>query len=128
MGRLGGSEPGGATSLADRHVHCDGVFNLRDLGGYRAGGGRRTRWRTLFRADGLHRAPPSEAALRALGWRTVIDLRTIAERDAGAYSCEGVDVVHLPVLRQTWDAMRQGPERSERRLASPTTTSLRTMS
>jgi protein-tyrosine phosphatase len=92
------------TSLLDRLLPSDGVFNLRDLGGYQAVDGRRTRWRTLFRADGLHRSAPAHPTIRGLGWRTVLDLRTLAERDLGAYACEGVDVVHLPVLRQTWDS------------------------
>lgn len=92
------------TPLLDRHLPSDGVFNLRDLGGYQAADGRLTRWRTLFRADGLHRSAPAHPTIRSLGWRTVLDLRTLAERDLGAYACEGVDVVHLPLLRQTWDS------------------------
>lgn len=89
---------------ADRHLHCAGVFNLRDLGGYPTADGRTTRWRTLFRADGLHRAEPGDAILRGISWRTVLDLRTAAERDAGHYASDGVDTVHLPVLRDAWDA------------------------
>ena len=92
------------TPVVDRHIACDAIFNLRDLGGYPAADGRRVRWRTLFRADGLHRVTPDDGISR-LGWRTVLDLRTRAERDLGAYACEGVDVVHLPVLRETWETL-----------------------
>ncbi len=35
-----------------RHLPVDGTFNIRDLGGYAAGEGQ-TRWRQVFRADGL---------------------------------------------------------------------------
>jgi len=88
-----------------RHVDCEGAFNLRDLGGYRAGDGRTLRWRTVFRADGLHRIPAEvRPTLDRLRWRTVIDLRTLAEVDDGGYSRPGIEVVHLPVLRSTWDA------------------------
>lgn len=88
-----------------RHVECRGVFNLRDLGGYETADGRLLRWRTLFRADGLHRVPlEARNALHDLRWRTVLDLRTLAELESGRYSCDGIDVIHLPVLRETWDA------------------------
>lgn len=92
------------TALPTRHVECKGAFNVRDLGGYRTLDGRSIRWRTIFRADGLHRVPgTSETALAELGWRTVIDLRTAAETEIGTFRCDGVEVVHLPVLRETWD-------------------------
>lgn len=88
-----------------RHIACDGAFNVRDLGGYRAGDGRTVRWRTLFRADGLHRVEAADRdVLAALGWRTVLDLRTVVEVESGSYVRDGVDVVHLPLLRETWDA------------------------
>jgi hypothetical protein len=93
-----------ALTTVDRRLACEGVFNLRDLGGYPTVHGRRLRWRVVFRADGLHRATPADATLRRLGWRTVIDLRTTAERDAGRFACDGVDSIHLPILRDTWDA------------------------
>ena len=92
-----------ATAVGDRHVTWRGIFNLRDLGGYPAAGGRSTRWQVVYRADGLHRAERAGSDVPALGWRTVLDLRTADERDLGVYSCDGVDVIHLPVLQRTWD-------------------------
>lgn len=64
-------------SLADgRHLRIPGTRNLRDVGGYPAVGGRRTRWRTLYRTDALDVIPPaSQDALLDLGLRTVVDLR-----------------------------------------------------
>ena len=60
----------------DRHLRIPGTRNLRDVGGYPAGQGRRTRWRTLYRADSLDRLPPeSQSTLLDLGLRQVIDLR-----------------------------------------------------
>jgi protein-tyrosine phosphatase len=54
-----------------------GLRNLRDVGGYATGDGRVTRWRTLFRADALHRLPPASQAelLDQYRIRTVVDLR-----------------------------------------------------
>jgi protein-tyrosine phosphatase len=93
-----------AQARPSRHVECKGAFNVRDLGGYRTVDDRTIRWRTIFRADGLHCVPgTSETALAELGWRTVIDLRSAAETEVGTYRCDGVEVVHLPVLRETWD-------------------------
>jgi protein-tyrosine phosphatase len=60
----------------DRHIRLAGTRNLRDVGGYPAAGGRRTRWRTLLRTDSLDRLPAaSQATLLDLGLRQVIDLR-----------------------------------------------------
>jgi protein-tyrosine phosphatase len=59
-----------------RHLRLPGTRNLRDVGGYPAGDGRRTRWRTLLRTDALDLLPAdSQRALLDLGLRQVIDLR-----------------------------------------------------
>lgn len=86
-----------------RHIRCDGAFNLRDLGGYATRSGATVRWHTLYRADGLHRIPrASTQGVTELGLRTILDLRTTDEVDAGAFSAEGIEVIHLPILRRTW--------------------------
>ncbi len=67
----------------ERHLRIPGTRNLRDVGGYPAAGGRRTRWRTLLRTDRLDRLPPeSQARLVALPLRQVIDLRWPHELEA----------------------------------------------
>jgi protein-tyrosine phosphatase len=84
-----------------RRLDFDGCFNFRDLGGYPTADGRRTRWRRLFRADGLSRLTPNDlAALAALGIVTVIDLRTDLEAESqGRFpeDVEGVTYHHLPL-------------------------------
>lgn len=66
--------------LHDRHIRLAGTRNLRDVGGYPAGDGRQTRWRTLFRADALDQLPAgSQATLIDLGLRQAIDLRWTIE-------------------------------------------------
>jgi protein-tyrosine phosphatase len=58
-----------------RDLSWPSCFNARDLGGYAAAGGRRTRWRTLFRADNMsHLTAEGPAALVRDGVRTVVDL------------------------------------------------------
>lgn len=65
-----------ATDEPARHLPFEGTRNLRDVGGYPAAGGRRTRWRTLLRSDELTALPEdAQAELVALGLRQVIDLR-----------------------------------------------------
>ncbi len=59
-----------------RHLPLDGTRNVRDVGGYPAASGRRTRWRTLLRSDELTTLPPhAQEQLVDLGLRQVIDLR-----------------------------------------------------
>jgi len=61
-------------------VHLVGSYNFRDLGGYRSEDGRRTRWRRLFRSDGLHRLTPADQKdVAHLGLASVLDLRTPEE-------------------------------------------------
>jgi protein-tyrosine phosphatase len=96
-----------------RTLVFDGCFNFRDLGGYPTVDGRRTRWRRLFRADGLSRLTEGDmAALGALGIVTVIDLRTDLEADTqGRFpeDVEGVDYHHLP-LTDTLPGEEETPE------------------
>ncbi len=90
-----------ADAEPSRRLVFEGCFNFRDLGGYPTGDGRRTRWRRLFRADGLARLTENDmAALASLGIVTVIDLRTDLETDTQGRFPEDVDGVtyhHLPL-------------------------------
>ncbi|MGW1014185.1 tyrosine-protein phosphatase [Streptomyces termitum] len=56
------------------------VANLRDLGGLPLGGGRSVRAGLVLRSAQLDRLDPTEAPVAGLGLRTVVDLRTAAER------------------------------------------------
>jgi protein-tyrosine phosphatase len=64
----------------ERRIVFERVFNFRDLGGWQTSDGRTLRWRTLYRADTLHRIEgPDLEVLGGLGLRTVIDLRNAQE-------------------------------------------------
>jgi len=85
----------------ERHLEFEKVFNFRDLGGYRTAEGRTVKWRTLFRADGIHRLSIDE--LEPLHVRTVIDLRTPEEHERAHFTHESVGHHHLPILQASWD-------------------------
>ena len=104
-----GSTSTRAGSTPPRHIRFQQVFNFRDLGGYPAAGGRRVRWRRVFRADGLNRLQPHEEAVFAeLGIATVIDLRTNEEVEQGRFPSHvpGVAYHHLPMF----DVLPDWPE------------------
>ena len=84
-----------------RYVELEGCCNFRDLGGYPTADGRRTRWRRLFRADGLTRLSGADrSVLGSLEVRNVIDLRTgleVESRGRFPGDVEGVTYHHLPL-------------------------------
>lgn len=89
----------------DRRLPFEGAFNFRDLGGYPTADGRTVRWRTLYRADAVHRLPDEELdVLAERGVRTIIDLRTADEVEKGHLHDEhrGLRHIHLDVLGSTW--------------------------
>jgi protein-tyrosine phosphatase len=58
-----------------------GALNFRDMGGYPAQDGRRTRWNTLFRSGSTHEFTAEDVhQLASMGIRFAFDLRTNGER------------------------------------------------
>jgi protein-tyrosine phosphatase len=69
------------TTEPPRRLALEGAVNFRDLGGYPAGEGRRTRWRRVFRSDSLADLTDADhALLTPLGLHTLIDFRLPLER------------------------------------------------
>ncbi len=103
---MSGTDVAALVSDARRVVPLVAVHNFRDLGGYPTADGRLTRWRTLFRADGLYRLTPGDAdRVVELGVRTVVDLRTgkeLAQRGTFPVSSHAVAFHHLPIIDATW--------------------------
>ena len=95
----------------DRHIPFDAVHNFRDLGGYTTADGRNTRWKVLYRADGINRlsydgGEADHERVRDLGIRTVVDLRTVGELEEwGRFPVDRtpVEYHHLPLLTATWE-------------------------
>jgi protein-tyrosine phosphatase len=98
--------------LLARPLAWDACYNVRDLGGYPTERGDRIRPRALVRADNLNRLTPAgQAALRAYGVRTIIDLRLAHElaMDPNPFAAsQGSDgeprYLHLPLLDPETDA------------------------
>jgi protein-tyrosine phosphatase len=79
VGPAGG---GGAVIAGERNLGLRGAKNFRDLGGYPALGGARTRWGRVFRSDALVLDDLDYDIFASLGIRTVYDLRSDTERDS----------------------------------------------
>ena len=90
-----------------RLIGLEAVHNFRDLGGYPTVTGQVTKWRTLFRADGLYRLTLQDAqTVIDLGVQTVIDLRTQKEvQTRGTFPVKQfpVNFHHLPIIDATWN-------------------------
>jgi protein-tyrosine phosphatase len=92
----------------------EGCFNVRDLGGLRAAGGRVTRRGAVVRGDAPDTLTSAGwAALRAHGIRTIVDLRNEDER--ALVRQDGVAVVSLPLDGidedpAFWERWRSGPQ------------------
>lgn len=88
------------SELLARRVPLGGTRNVRDVGGYPAADHGRTRWGVLFRGDSLHALDDEgRYRLEEYGLKTVVDLRTDAERAAYADRLPpGVRVVVVSIL------------------------------
>ena len=90
------------TTTADdlpRAVALQGASNLRDLGGWQVMDGRRVRFGRVFRSATLANLTEADvAAVRALGLRTVCDLRGVREAaQRPSRLPEGAERVALPI-------------------------------
>ena len=91
----------------ERHITLEGAVNFRDLGGYATTDGHLTRWRALFRADGLGElTEPDLDIVRDLGIRTVVDLRSGTEVEQSRFNVEAHPVTfhHFPFIKALPDA------------------------
>ena len=86
----------------ERLIALEGAVNFRDLGGYATEDGQRTRWRVLFRADGLSELTETDLdVMRELGIRTVVDLRSGQEVEQSRFNVEAHPVTfhHFPFIK-----------------------------
>jgi protein-tyrosine phosphatase len=75
------------------------LYNVRDLGGYAAAGGRQVRWGLLYRAGDLHRIPDGDrAVLAGLNLKTIVDFRGDQEKKQAPDDPPGtVHIRELPI-------------------------------
>jgi protein-tyrosine phosphatase len=88
-----------------------GASNFRDLGGYPGHGGRRVRWRRLFRSEHLGGLTATDhATLAALGLARVFDFRGVEERAATPNNLPSAQEHSLaiePTVVQRMDALQE---------------------
>jgi protein-tyrosine phosphatase len=96
-----------------RHVDFEHLHNVRDLGGLYGREGRRVRPGVLYRADSLAKLDGEDLErFRALGVRTVIDLRYPWEIEARGRIPESVDVQYynLSIEHRPYDQAEIDPD------------------
>ena len=98
-----------------RELEWDACWNVRDLGGYETGSGKRTCSRSIVRAGNLSKLTAAgRDALLGYGVRTVIDLRDPREFavDLDPFHADGpwagqVEYVSVPLISEAeWEAIR----------------------
>jgi len=99
-------------TTAPVHIDLEGTVNTRDLGGWPIQDGQVTRLGRVWRSDAFTRVTPADRdALANRGVRTVIDLRTAAERHDEPHPLEDdarFDVVHLDLFAPVLAAFMRG--------------------
>ena len=100
-----------------RRLRLPGTQNVRDIGGYPTSDGGWTRWGLLLRGDSLQEVDDEGLTrLADYGLRTVIDLRTAAERRAYADRLPlGVRLVAAPLLDSLSDGRSADQSVQDRR-------------
>lgn len=97
-----------------RSIPLAGASNFRDIGGYTGHGGRRVKWRRIFRSDHLAAlTPDDQARLAQLDVARAVDFRGVQERAALGYEIAGVTQHALtiePTVVQRAAAMLQAGE------------------
>jgi protein-tyrosine phosphatase len=92
---------GASAIVGERRPLVEGAPNLRDLGGYETGDGRRVKWGRLFRSSNLGRLTDKGLAqIKQLGIKLVCDFRTEAEahKQPNRFpDSPAVDYVRLPI-------------------------------
>jgi protein-tyrosine phosphatase len=60
-----------------RHIQFEGILNFRDLGGYKARGGKTIAWQRVYRSGEMQHATPADIASfkNELKLKTIVDLR-----------------------------------------------------
>lgn len=94
-------------TLPQQFVPTENVFNLRDVGGWNALGGKKVRTGQVFRSDNFGQATEADIdhVVNHLGVKHVIDLRRAEEwEESGRFpEIDGVEFHHLELLHVKWE-------------------------
>lgn len=100
-------------SSQERHLLLEGVNNFRDMGGYRAHGGRTVTWGRLFRSGRLSGLTDGDRSrVKALGLDLVVDFRhhLECEREPSAWGQgPGPRTENLEIIPGSLDGFFGGP-------------------
>ena len=85
--------------FGQRYYSWEKTLNFRDLGGIRSANGQQLRWGMLFRSGHLHELKTKEwPQLEDMGIKTVIDLRTIGEKNHKPdHLPHSIRQIHIPI-------------------------------
>lgn len=82
---------GGMVRVADRLVPLQQGSNFRDIGGYAAAGGKHVRWGLIYRSGATPMLTDADvAAVKSLGIKDLIDLRSSEERASAPTRINGI--------------------------------------
>jgi protein-tyrosine phosphatase len=86
-----------------RHINFNNIANFRDLGGYKAHGGRMIAWRKLFRSAEFVRMTEDDLnrLIREIGLSAILDLRSefeVKNRGIGLISGAGIKYFNISFL------------------------------
>jgi protein-tyrosine phosphatase len=94
-------------TLPPQFIPTENVFNLRDVGGWNALGGKKVKTGQVFRSDNFGNATEADIdhVVGGLGVKHVIDLRRAEEWDeSGRFpEIDGVDFHHFELLHIKWE-------------------------
>lgn len=94
-------------TLPQQFIPTENVFNLRDVGGWNALGGKKVKTGQVFRSDNFGNATEADIdhVVHHLGIKHVIDLRRAEEWDeSGRFpEIDGVDFHHFEMLHIKWE-------------------------
>lgn len=100
----GGPMAGQRIVVAERTVPFQGIFNFRDLGGYRTTDGQRVRWGRVYRTGDLFGLTQTDQKLlQQLGPKLICDLRTdseVVDRPNTLPKALMTTYRHIPVYRR----------------------------
>lgn len=94
-----------------KRLPLEGAYNLRDLGGYPASGGKMTQYHVFYRSDCLHRLSEADwSLLQQMGIKTIIDLRSSDEQEMQPYYCEpyGITRYSIPLKAESKTTQKIG--------------------
>jgi protein-tyrosine phosphatase len=93
----------GSMTDFDRYILLDGLYNIRDLGGYQRRGGGVTAAGRILRADSMHSLTDyDKEKLLGMGLRSIIDLRSQKEIEQAPNvfaDSDKVQYFHIPLLK-----------------------------